>query len=158
MHACFLAARALLASRLGPQATGGGAGRQVYVEVAPLPQLPAALLLVAFAGRDGYAYSRHLALLQRAARRAPDAAALAAGAAALLRQFHPAYTNVRARRAPAAPCRACAPAGVRAAWAGGPSALGCAGSGPEAAPARRNAAGARVALTSRGGTLRAREA
>jgi len=113
---------------VGPEATGGDAGRQVYVEVAPLPQLPAALLLVAFAGRDGYAYSPHLALLERAARRAPDALALAAGAAALLRQFHPAYTDVRARCAPLAPCPACSPAGVRAAWAGGLSALGWAGS------------------------------
>ena len=69
--------------------------KQVYVEVAPLPQLPEALFLTAFAGRDNYAYNRPLALLERAARRAPDALALAAGMAAMLRQFHPAYTRVR---------------------------------------------------------------
>ena len=71
---------------------------QVYLEVAPLPRLPEVLFLVIFAGRSSYAYNRALTTLERASSRAPDAGAVAAGMAALLRQFHPAYTDVRSKR------------------------------------------------------------
>lgn len=68
---------------------------QVYGRQAPLPELPEALFLVAFAAVDAYGLNRRLATLERTDTKAPDALALAAGAAALLRQFHPSYAEAR---------------------------------------------------------------
>lgn len=72
---------------------------QVHLEVAPLPRLPEVLFLVVFAGRSSYAYNRTLTTLERVSSRAPDAGAVAAGMSVLLRQFHPAYTDVRPKTA-----------------------------------------------------------